>query len=365
MNNLFDFYPDEIFKPLASKNRWFYWRVIAELHDAFFGDDADAVDSMIDDSEVKRAIEDILIDTGKEINEDGESNTPLTTDVIKSNTTQIFNYLRDSGWLKTDKNGLKIGVYMSPRIANLVQLLMLSRYEMSEQLGSHVFLLRSVLQSLLAKQSSMEDVSTALRGAVNQARAVSQLMNALSAEMLELYEKIGEVSELSLKADLFFNHFIDSPAFKVLNSLNGDNHPYRYKAEILKMVDQLEYSSIKDKVLDLYSESDEAEKLSDQYFNNLRIIRKIFSNVENLKSRVDRNHGKLVKRVNESIRYQRRYGNGIGVYETVLSELKAAKLNSHDLQLDSLVVELQPAYSDVNFRLPAQKKTTYRIITKS
>lgn len=225
--NLFEFYPDDIFKPLASKNREFYWHLISELHVGFYSDEADSIDSMVDSAEIRQAIEDRVLEHGIEITEEDSNLNPITVDAAKVEASRIFKYLKDCGWLKTDKNGLKVGVYMSPRIGNLVEMLSQSRFEMSDQLGSHVFTLRSVLLTLTEKKNnSAEDIQTALKGAVFQARSVSRLMNTLSAEMLELYEKIGQVAELSLKASLFFNEFVETPSFQALNSINGNNHPY-------------------------------------------------------------------------------------------------------------------------------------------
>lgn len=352
--NLFEFYPDDIFKPLASKNREFYWHLISELHEGFYSDEADSIDSMVDSAEIRQAIEDRVLENGIEITEEDSNLNPITVDAAKVEASRIFKYLKDCGWLKTDKNGLKVGVYMSPRIGNLVEMLSQSRFEMSDQLGSHVFTLRSVLLTLTEKKyNSAEDIQTALKGAVFQARSVSRLMNTLSAEMLELYEKIGQVAELSLKASLFFNEFVETPSFQALNSINGNNHPYRYKAEILKMIDELEYSNHRDEILEKYRESGASDKQISQYFSDLQTIRRIFSSVESLKNRVDRNHGKLVKRVNDSIRYQRRYGKGISAFETALRELK--NINS-DFDFKGEVHPLETAFFEDNFNLPKRKK---------
>jgi len=352
--NLFEFYPDDIFKPLASKNRGFYWQLISELYEGFYSDEADSIDSMVDSAEIRQAIENRVLDNGVELSEEDSSDNPITIDGAKSESSRIFKYLKECGWLKTDKNGVKVGVYMSPRIGNLVEMLSQSRFEMSDQLGSHVYTLRAILLALIEnKNNSAEDIQTALKGAVLQARSVSRLMNTLSAEMLELYEKIGQVAELSLKASLFFNEFVETPSFQALNSINGNNHPYRYKAEILRMIDELEYTNHRDKIIEKYHESSVSDKHIEQYFSSLQTIRRIFSSVENLKNRVDRNHGKLVKRVNDSIRYQRRYGNGISTFENALKELKGFE---HDFEISGRIHPLETAYFQDNLNLPKRKK---------
>lgn len=352
--NLFEFYPDDIFKPLATKNREFYWHLITDLYEGFYSDEADSIDSMVDSSEIRQAIEDRILENGVEISEEDSSDKPITVDGAKIDASRIFKYLKDCGWLKTDKNGVKVGVYMSPRIGNLVEMLSQSRFEMSDELGSHVFVLRSILLTLTEKKNnSAEDIQTALKGAVFQARSVSRLMNTLSAEMLELYEKIGQVAELRLKASIFFDEFVDTPSFQALNSINGNNHPYRYKAEILKMIDDLEYSSQRDEILEKYRESGTSDKQIEQYFTYLRTIRRVFSSVENLKNRVDRNHGKLVKRVNDSIRYQRRYGHGISTFENALKELK--ELDA-EFEFKGEIHLLETAFFENNFNLPKRKK---------
>lgn len=356
MFELFEFYPDEIFKPLAcTKHKRFYWRLITEIYQGFYSDEADPVDSMVDASEIRHAIENLLMDNGVEISESSDNeDIPLSLNNVKTNASLVFSNLKNCGWLKTDKNGVKVGVYMSPRVGNLIELLSQSRFEMSDQLGSHVFTLRSLLRDIHEnKNNSAEDIMTASRSAVNQAKSVSQLMNTLSAEMLELYEKIGQTSELSAKAKLFFDEFIQTPSFQALHSINGNNHPYRFKPEILKVIDQLEFGDIKDTILEKLNGSNATEKKIGQYFSNLQTIRKVFSNVETLKNRVDRNHGKLVKRVNDSLQYQRRYSDGVGVFKAALKQLKA---NDLGLDFNSQLHYLQTGFYEENFNLPKRKK---------
>ncbi|CAN8139638.1 hypothetical protein THIOSC15_1730005 [uncultured Thiomicrorhabdus sp.] len=357
--NLFEFYPNDIFKPLASKNREFYWHLISDLHEGFYSDEADSIDSMVDAAVIRQAIEDRVLESGMKFTEEDPGDGPVTVDAARAEASRIFKYLKECGWLKTDKNGLNVGVYMSPRIGNLIEMLAQSRFEMSDQLGSHVSVLRSILINLTEKKrNSAEDIQSNLKGAVIQARSVSRLMNTLSAEMLELYEKIGQVAELSLKASLFFNEFVESPSFQALNSINGNNHPYRYKTEILKMIDKLEYSSHRDENLEKYRNSGASDKQMEQYFSDLQTIRRIFSSVENLKNRVDRNHGKLVKRVNDSIRYQRRYGNGISVFETALKELRTL---DEDMGFKGRIHSLETAFFEDNLNLPRRKKPPIKL----
>ena len=356
MFNLFDFYPDEIFKPLASKHRVFYWRLISDLYEAFYSDHAETDDSMVDEPVIRRAIEESALDYGVEVyeNEGKEEYQNVKLDNLQTNISYIYKLLKDYGWLKTDKVGLKIGVYMPPRVGNLVRLLSQSRFDISDKLGSHVFVLRTVLLNLIEKkENSPEEVHSALKGAVENARNVSELMNTLSAEMLELYDKIGQVSELKIKANLFFNEFVETPTFRALQSINGNNHPYRYRAEIIQMIDQLEYGDIKDEILDKYKQSGLSEKKVGQYYSYLKTIRRIFSSAESLKSRVDTNHGKLIKRVSDSIHYQRRYKGSMDTFNLALKKLKSS---DNDNAFKGNIYPLEIAFTAENLNLPPHKK---------
>lgn len=351
MINLFDFYPEEIFKPLGcTKHKRSYWSLITDIYQAYFADDADTVDSIIDKSLILKSIEDFLVNGTVLLDTSGEITEEFSLNNVQSNASMVFNNLKNWGWFKVDKNGLKVGVYMSPRVGNLIESLSNSRFDMSEQLGSQVYIVRSLIKSILNdKKLPFEELKGMSATAAKEARSISRLMNTLSAEMLVLYEKIGQVNALKDKASLFYEEFVTTTTFQALNSINSNNHPYRYKSEILQAIEKIEFSERKQEIIESWRISGASESDLEKFIANLHAIRRIFDSAAILKERVDKNHGKLVKRFTDSVSYQRRYGNDSGLFESTIKGLKEC---SEELRIDSPVFYVDTAYYQENFNLP-------------
>jgi hypothetical protein len=362
MKKLFDFYPEAIFSPLASPNKRLYFDVIFSLYSTFFDDSAEYLETTVEIPRIKSHIEQMLFDSelGTYFDEDNGVEVELKSiDDYKNKANAIYSKLKESGWLKIDKDGVRQRIYMSPRINGLVDFLSKSSRNFSDEIGGSVFSIYQVLLAVSSQKYSSSDVAGALNNAVSDSRRISRRMNNLGAELLDLHEKLGELLDLSEKTKMFFEDFIGNSSFTAYKDIKGANHPFRFKSEILKLLDNLEYNhSLRDKIIANLQEAgnSDSEKAHADLLDMLRIIRNVFYSTEPLLNRIDRNHGRLVKRINEAVKYQQRTPSSISErFTEALSLIKQSDNESDKFGVSSPVPKIY-AYKDSNFTLPSIKK---------
>lgn len=362
MKNLFDYYPEAIFNPLASPNKRLYFAVIESLYSTFFDDSAEYIETTIEIAKIKSHIEHVLFDSelGAYFDEDKGVEVELKSiEDFKNRAGAIYSKLKESGWLKIDKDGVRQRIYMSPRINGLIEFLSKSSHNFSDEIGGSVFSIYQTLLGVSSQNYSAKDIVGALNNATSQSRRISQRMNNLGAELLDLHEKLGELLDLSEKTKMFFEDFIGNSSFTAYKDIKGTNHPFRFKSEILKLLENLEYNpSLREKIIALLQEAGniDSEKAHADLMGMLRIIRDVFYSTEPLLNRIDRNHGRLVKRVNEAVKYQQRTPSSTSErFTEALSLIKQSDNENDEFGVNSPVTKVY-AYKDSNFTLPSCKK---------
>ncbi len=359
MDSIFNYYPESIFSPLSNKNKKIYWSVIERLFHAYFDESAEVLEATISPKQIRKEIEQSLAITKDEYEVEEDDVAITSLEGISTHAQLIYNKLKDTGWLKIEKEGVKFGVYMSPRIINLIDFFINTQSNTSENVGVSVISIYQSLQSIPSDNYTSTDIKSALLGALDNSKRMQRLMTNLSSEMLDVHEKIGEVNDLGEKTALYFNEFIKSAPFESLKSIKGSNHPYRFKAEIIEWLDKLEYTALNKSIIDkLVSGKEESRReIKEDYISKLRQIRKIFNNTAPLLDRIDRNHNKLVKRTNEAIRYQQRNSSkATEIFTHALESIKDLPVGKDDqLFIKSPHTELL-GFIDLNFTIPKYKK---------
>ena len=114
---LFERLPERLFAPLASPNRHRYWKLLCQLYERRFGPDAPLPPSFgFPTREITRDIEEELQAQDEWELESGERlETPVGIRAI-----EIFNRLRDSGWMRVDRHGVRDMVSMAPAVAQFM-----------------------------------------------------------------------------------------------------------------------------------------------------------------------------------------------------------------------------------------------------
>lgn len=363
MKNLFDYYPEAIFNPLSSPNKRLYFEVIESLYQTFFDDSVDYIETTIEITKIKSHIEQILFDSelGTYFDEDNGVEVDLKSiDEFKNRANAIYSKLKESGWLKIDKDGVRQRIFMSPRITSLIDFLSKSSTDFSDEIGGSVFSIYQTLLVVSSQNYGPKDVVAALNNATSQSRRISQRMNNLGAELLDLHEKLGELLDLSEKTKMFFEDFIGNSSFTAYKDIKGVNHPFRFKSEILKLLDNMEYMpNLRNKIITNIQEAGniDSEKAHSDLIGMLRIIRNVFYNTEPLLDRIDRNHSRLVKRINEAVKYQQRTPTSISEsFTKALSLIKQIDSDIGILSVNSPIPKIY-AFKDSSFTLPICKKT--------
>ncbi|MBP6535748.1 MAG: hypothetical protein KA211_03295, partial [Xylophilus sp.] len=101
---LFKRLPDRLFTPLASANRFQYWSLLCALHAKRFGPEAPLPPSR------GFLMREITADIAEELHyqdwaPEGDDVTPATPLAIRAN--MIFNRLREAGWIRVDRVGVR------------------------------------------------------------------------------------------------------------------------------------------------------------------------------------------------------------------------------------------------------------------
>jgi hypothetical protein len=362
MKNLFDFYPEAIFNPLASPNKRLYFDVIESLYSTFFDDSAEYLETTVEIPRIKSHIEQILFDGELDTYFDEDNGVEVelkSVDDYKNKANAIYSKLKESGWLKIDKDGVRQRIYMSPRINGLIDFLSKSSRDFSDEIGGSVFSIYQILLAVSSEKYGASDVAGALSNAVSDSKRISRRMNNLGAELLDLHEKLGGLLDLSEKTKMFFEDFIGNSSFTAYKDIKGANHPFRFKSEILKLLDNLEYTpTLRDRIIINLQEAGHIgnEKAHAYLLDMIRIIRNVFYSTEPLLNRIDRNHSRLVKRINEAVKYQQRTPSSISErFTKALDLIKQSDNLIDEFGVSSPVPKIY-AFKDSNFTLPTSKK---------
>jgi len=112
---LFKRLPDRLFAPLASANRFQYWSLLCALHAKRFGPEAPLPPS------TGFLMREITADIAEELQyqdwaPDGDDVTPATPLAIRA--IMVFNRLRDAGWIRVDRLGVREMATMAPAVTH-------------------------------------------------------------------------------------------------------------------------------------------------------------------------------------------------------------------------------------------------------
>jgi Family of unknown function (DUF5716) len=127
----------------------------------------------------------------------------------------------------------------------------------------------------------------------------------------------------------------------------------------LKLLNNLEYTpNLRNKIIANLQEAGniDGDKAHADLFGMIKTIRNVFYNTEPLLNRIDRNHSRLVNRVNEAVKYQQRTPTSLSeIFTGALSLIKKLDNNVDDLMISSPIPKIY-AFKDSNFTLPIRKK---------
>ncbi|MEO9163508.1 MAG: Wadjet anti-phage system protein JetA family protein [Casimicrobiaceae bacterium] len=257
---LFDRLPERLFGPLASANRHQYWALLCSLHQRRFGPDAPMppsfgypVREIVHDIEEELASQDAWHaetgETGKTTNsgdDNGQRNglghdeaapeaieTPLGTRAIG-----VFNRLRDAGWFRVDRHGVREMVTVRPVVAQF-----LSRLIDFAQTGP-VFVAGKVrsIDANLQLVKSGDGGGDSLGEAADQARLLLEHVRNTGTNVRDLMNALGAEITTAQYVKRFFTDYVQRVFIGDYRELRTRNHPLSRRPQILRTVNEIHAS---------------------------------------------------------------------------------------------------------------------------
>lgn len=233
---LFRRLPDRLFSPLSSINRKAYWRLICKLYSDRFGPEADVPPMqgflpklIVRDIEAELSLMDLWED------EDGlATDTPLS---IRAN--QIFQRLRECGWLRVEQFGVRDMVTMRREVVQFVGHLIDFATTEPVFISAKVRSIKSSLQAVLTGEAGGDSLGEAAR----QARALLEHIRNIGTNIHDLSVKIAAVTSTAHYVKAFFQDFIETRFIGDYRDLRTRDHPLAERAALIAMVDDLQASN--------------------------------------------------------------------------------------------------------------------------
>lgn len=157
--------------------------------------------------------------------------------------------------------------------------------------------------------------------------------------------------------NLFFDSYIKESSFKDYKDFKGPNHPFRFKSDILEILRVFEYDiPTRQRFIDafVFIGGIDTESASQQLVDMLFKIRRVFGGADNALDRIEACNLKLVRRVTESVKYQRRNMHGSECFTDALQLLRE-KSNIDDLAVSN-PLPVVFSFSNEAAYSPRQKK---------
>lgn len=285
---LFTRLPDRLFAPLASANRFQYWSLLCALHAKRFGPEAPLPPSSgFVSREITSDIADELLyqDWSPDGDEDTQA-TPLTIRAIA-----VFNRLRDAGWIRVDRVGVREMVTMPPVVAQFMNRLI-------EFAHTGPVFVSGKIRSIEANMKLLLDESTdgsSLQEAARQSRALLEHVRIAGTNVRDLMLEIGNVDATGEFVRRFFDDYVEHMFIGDYKELRTREHPLARRQEILRVAAQVQQSQgIRERLIQWYLEKQagrdptRAEALFERDIEKVEDLRRIDEYLDRLDDEIRR-----------------------------------------------------------------------------
>lgn len=226
---LFSRLPDRLFAPLASMNRVQYWKLLCALHAKRFGPEAPLPPS---DGFISR---EITADIAEELqyqdwSPEAEDETPATPLSIRA--AAVFGRLRDAGWLRVDRIGVREKVTMAPAVAHFMNRLIEFAFTGPEFVSGKIRSIEANMKLLLDESTD----GSSLQEAARQSRALLEHVRIAGTNVRDLMVEIGNENATGEFVRRFFLDYVERMFIGDYKELRTREHPLAKRQEILKIV---------------------------------------------------------------------------------------------------------------------------------
>ncbi|MCF8482235.1 MAG: DUF5716 family protein [Rhodospirillum sp.] len=314
---LFDHLSPDFFLIFSRSNRHLYARVVAEIYDQYFGvgfvypKRSDLVlviynvlranPTLWTEDEELLGLPDVIRKRGRRLrvlsDEAGQ-------DRLLRQAQHIYRRLVDTGWLEEEALGLKVTVDMPPAALLVTERLVALREGLAVAAAGVVVAIRTALAAVLLDGRAN---AAGLRKAAENAQAFERSLRVVLSDLRRVEKKVMDSESLEARYQAFFEDFIGEVLLKDLEEIQGPNHPYRHRAEILRGVEEIALSDhLRDRLVEGYVEdrvSPNGAEARVQLDNDLRILSAVFGNIDISLDHISRFRRKLESKLSNTIRY--------------------------------------------------------------
>lgn len=297
---LFGHLPNHLFSPLSGKNRHLYARLLLRIYRTLF---ADALLAQPYQDDVIGLIEQEAdrLDRSAFDAEDGLEATD------KGLPRQIYNRLRDAGWLVEHAEGYHVLVDIQPEVAALLDRLGRIEQGIARGYGGRIVSISNDLRAAIAEpRERAQGVAEAAESSKDFLRHLKGIISGLR----EIEKAILANSDIRSIFRSFFDIFVANILISDYKSLKTANNPFRFRREIITLANRvLDEPGLRGEICTAYLEQgrchgrDEAERAVEA---ELEAIRTVFEQVDDYLDRIEMFRGRLERRILNTIHYMDR-----------------------------------------------------------
>lgn len=295
---------DDLFRPLAGPNRHVFNAILARLHELFFGGAVSA--TFPTDKSVRTEIEEVMATHALRdwVPEEDDETLPDLPANTAGNAWRAYRRLLRCGWLEDETDGYQVRVIMPPDIGHLLSALMDIASQRSRLYGGMV---QSIHNNIRHVRENPAEQAAALTEAARVARDFSLHLRSIAYGLRELGRALRDIRDPRRLLGSFFSDFVEHYLVADYKTLHTQENPFRYRAEILRMVRELRFSQAAKEILPpAYQRLGIATLPGDALLRvdaDLQLLQQVFEEVDEHLSRIDAFRTALERRVAESVRY--------------------------------------------------------------
>ena len=231
--SLFKVLPDRIFAPLSGSNKHLFEQCLATIYARFY----EVSLTTPSREEVIAVIDDIFGDD-PDLFVNDEEFTPKTGSKSSgwSRARRAANYLEECGWLETSKSGYSVQMEFSPVALPLIKALIEIEHSSTKGMEGVMQTLQAVFDKMLEGQSAY---TAALTDCVRLLKDVHISMRATRTKMNGIREEVFKGKNHEERFRILMDTYVAQVFQFDISRLMSESHPYRFKRQILRVIDTL------------------------------------------------------------------------------------------------------------------------------
>lgn len=347
---LFRRLPDDLFKPLSGPNRHVYVEILSQLHILFFGEGGASI--FPSDKTVRTEIEETLISLSLRdwVPEDDDETLLEIPNNAAGYAWRAYRRLIRCGWLEEEPDGYATRVVIPPDVGRLLSALVEIASQRTRLYGGMV---QSIYNNIRQVGLQPDEQAAALADAARQAHEFFLHLRSLAYGLRELSKSLKDIHDPRQLLGSFFTDFVEEFLVADYKTLHTQENPFRFRAEILRVVRELRFSLVATETLPnaylrlrIVKTSAEALRRVDSDFQTLQ---RVFEEADDHLARIDAFRSSLERRVAESVRYLDKTQPGAAA--------RLARIVSRLAAIDEAMLEVAPPLHRVVRVLPMSPKS--------